>query len=289
MRRQLRTAVVVLSFAGVPWSSAFAEPQVREYVFRVQEERRSERWTLTEWLRIKERMKMMDVWLAMFSDPKKDQRLRPEINLVYQQYRGDFTLDHPPGLSAVPSKFSVLAHQGRMQLWLTNLISATTGLRTLNVDLGLEGSFRDSKDTPAGAGDVIFDQHLWATANLRLFGDSIQDTALVLRMGQYRLNSRLTDLRMAQESHSRGLVLGVELQAYLLSFLGVEGNYLNHGRWNRSLAQEGAFGETWDYAAFLEIGFLRLFGGAFGEVWRNEEPAREKRVKGIMVGAKLLL
>ena len=35
-----------------------------------QEKRKSTRWTLTEWLKIKERMKMMDVWLAMFS-PKK--------------------------------------------------------------------------------------------------------------------------------------------------------------------------------------------------------------------------
>ena len=47
---------------------------VTTYVTKVQEKRRSTRWTLTEWLRIKERMRMMDVWLAMFSSPKKEIR-----------------------------------------------------------------------------------------------------------------------------------------------------------------------------------------------------------------------
>ena len=56
-----------------------------------QDERKELRWTLTEWMRIKERMKMMDVWLAMNSDPKKD-KFRPEIQFAYQMAQGDYDL-----------------------------------------------------------------------------------------------------------------------------------------------------------------------------------------------------
>ena len=51
---------------------------VTTYVVRTQEEREQTRWTLTEWLRIKERTKLMDVWLTMFSDPNKD-KFRPAL------------------------------------------------------------------------------------------------------------------------------------------------------------------------------------------------------------------
>jgi len=53
--------------------------RVVTYIEDVQEERKSTRWTLTEWLRIKERMKMMDVWLWMFPYPKKG-KFPPELS-----------------------------------------------------------------------------------------------------------------------------------------------------------------------------------------------------------------
>ena len=59
---------------------ARGDTQVTTYVIKTQEERQQTRWSMTEWLRIKERMKMMDVWLAMFSDPKKD-KFQPELML----------------------------------------------------------------------------------------------------------------------------------------------------------------------------------------------------------------
>src|SRR5258707_569097 len=62
-------------------NTAMADTVVTTYVTKTQDERQSTRFNLTEWLRIKERMKMMDVWLSMFSDPKKD-KFAPELNLM---------------------------------------------------------------------------------------------------------------------------------------------------------------------------------------------------------------
>ena len=63
-----------IAFAGVTTTT------VTTYVVSTQEERNSTRWTLTEWLRIKERTRLMDVWLAMFSNPKQN-IFAPELNV----------------------------------------------------------------------------------------------------------------------------------------------------------------------------------------------------------------
>ena len=65
LARGLLTVLALVPTAGL------ADTQVTTYVIKTQDERDQTRWTLTEWLRIKERMKMMDVWLAMFSDPRR--------------------------------------------------------------------------------------------------------------------------------------------------------------------------------------------------------------------------
>ncbi len=49
---------LIISFSLV--KAVQAETYVTTYVTKVQEQRKSTRWTLTEWLRIKERMKLMD-------------------------------------------------------------------------------------------------------------------------------------------------------------------------------------------------------------------------------------
>lgn len=289
------TLKIIVCTAFFAWSpSIHADVTVREYVVRVQEERRSTRWTLTEWLRIKERMKMMDLWLAVFSDPKKDQILRPEINLGYMQLQGSLATREPgasPG-----AKGTTQAHQGHVQLWLTNLISSTTGIRTLNIDIGLEGLYRDTRVAPEQGAHMFnphYFSHMWYSGNLRLFGDSVQDTSLVVRFGQYRQRHPYGKATFDPPADAKGLLIGIQLQAYVFSFLGLEGNYLNFGRWNRKGGETGSFGEGWDYGGFLEIGMLRLGGGAYGEVWRapldNQSGEREIITHGFFGALKVLL
>ena len=125
LRPTIFAVVISVAFTVATASlPAQAETVVTTYVVKTQEERKSTRWTLTEWLRIKERMKMMDVWLAMFSDPQKDREFRPELNLVYQQNRGTMTLGDGEGES---SSGPMEGYSIKAQFWLTNLISSTTG------------------------------------------------------------------------------------------------------------------------------------------------------------------
>lgn len=280
-------------------SNLNAQTYVTTYVTKVQEERESTRWTLTEWLRIKERMRIMDLWLALFSDPKKDQ-FRPEMDITYGMSRG--TLTHSDSTVESSTVSEVTGTQGRAQLWLTNLISSTVGIRTLNIDLGGEvyqrtagGSAAQPAATSvtATADRARALKHSYYTGNLRLFGKNIQDSSLVLKYGEYQSENSLPDWTDDDlQSHRRGKVAGAELQVYVLKWLGAEGNYLAYGDSVGAQGSNEVKGSYQDYMAFIEVSLLRLMVGRYQEDWSfanldDQEPNTAVSESGVLFGAKL--
>lgn len=267
-------------------SSAWAQAKVTTYVVKTQEERENTRWTLTEWLHIKERMKLMDVWLAMFSNPQKD-KFSPELNLSYSIRRGEFTHS---GQSA-----DTQAAQLKGQLWLTNLISSTFGVRTLNIDFGGEGFLQRSEgssgSTSVGVNYSGHSPHVqYGTANFRIFGKNIQDSSLVLKYGQYRRDGHFGFLTAAgMPSSYRGIVAGAEMNLYVFKWLGLEGNYLSFGDTKRLGNDASREGTYYDYMAYIEISLIRFMGGYYHEEWRTEAVgvAYNTHEKGMLAGLKL--
>ena len=127
----------ITSFAA--YGQGFSRKAPVEYVIRIQEERRSTRWTLTEWLRIKERMKMMDVWLAMFSSKEDQARVAFNQRFLFNTRKLLFIMK-------ILFLDSELFTQYQLKLWLTNIFTASTGLRLLNIDLGVEGGLSPFKE-----------------------------------------------------------------------------------------------------------------------------------------------
>lgn len=300
----LLVGVAVYAYAG----PAHAETVVTTYVTKVQEERKSTRWTLTEWLKIKERMKMMDVWLAMFSDPKKD-RFRPELSVSYALTRGTLQRKSQNVADSVDTEGA----QGRVQLWLTNLISSTVGVRTLNVDLGVEGLKRDtararfSKDGAANTApaslrlvaltnDLELEgfNHSWYAGSLRIFGKHVQDTSLVLKYGVYASSS--DEFSFGEErvrTTIKGRMAGLDFQAYLFKWLGVESSWLLYGTEDDVKGTAYQRGGYYDYLGFLEVSLVRLMVGQYREDWRLKQDPEvgdgEAKVSetGYMGGLKL--
>jgi hypothetical protein len=291
---RLATLLVLATVSG----TLSAQTYVTTYVTKVQEERETTRWTLTEWLRIKERMRMMDVWLAMFSDPKRDQ-FRPELNLTYGLTRGAVSLTEESGAASTTDASSVTGTQGRAQVWLTNLISGTVGIRMLNIDLGGEvyqrasGGFTSAiaaTGTDAVADDSRALEHTYYTGNLRLFGKNIQDSSLVLKYGEYQSENRIPQwVDVATESERRGKVGGAELQVYFLKWLGAEGNYLAYGDAKDFKGSDEIKGAYYDYSGFIEISLLRLMIGRYQEEWSfaSLDGAKQVTEQGVTAGAKL--
>ena len=261
--------------------------KVTTYVVQTQEEREQTKWTLTQWLRIIERMKLMDVWLAMFSDPNKD-RFRPEFNLSILGSK-----------SALQRKVDgVLTDDGtgqgqtiKGQLWLTNLVSSQFGIRTLNLDLGLEAGRRDSgsltaksstnssglsSTLSANRADSAAAKTNWYSVNLRLFGKHIQDSSLVIKYGVMQTTNSLylpntpSTIDMITNpaiSKAAGTFKGAELQMYLIRSVGLEGTVHQYQANTVAYADhtlEGAYGEG---LLFIEVGILRLQAGIYEERW----------------------
>ena len=237
------------------------------YIEDVQEERKSTRWTLTEWLRIKERMKLMDVWLAMFSKPQE--KFSPEISIGYAKAVGEteFSLGTLAGNDALQTLGTNTAEEVRLQFWFTNLISGTTGLRTLDVDLGLEGKFRnrfmegtDVVSSPVGeAWNPKTEKLQQAGINLRVFGVSSQDSSLVLKGGKFD-----KELGFMVAENISGSYWGAEMSLYLLSFLGAEGQYYQY------LDGKDKLGSTVDVMGFLELYNVRIGYGQSRHEWDHE-------------------
>ncbi|MFW7381063.1 MAG: hypothetical protein ACOH5I_19765 [Oligoflexus sp.] len=268
--------------------------QVTRYIVEVQEERKSTRWTLTEWLRIKERMKLMDVWLAMFSKPEK-QHFAPEFVMEYANLKGTFHLQ--PQDSEV-DKIEIeepAGFQGRAQFWLTNLITSTTGVKTLNIDLGIEGgSYRLLQPAEEDyTADLIANQPWtdlsyqsfqtdWWAANFRIFGSNIQDSSLILKYGGYTTKPAAFS---GELSTYGGALAGAETYLYFFSWLGAEADYLRFGNTKGAAGSAEQSATMLAYGGFIEIYMLRIgyrlqeFSGSWGsEVdgiyeFRHEGPA----------------
>lgn len=270
--------------------------RVVTYIEDVQEERKSTRWTLTEWLRIKERMKMMDVWLAMFSDPKKN-RFAPELNLQYGQSRGLslFKYGNATSFDADNWASTETEHrieQGHLQFWFTNLVSSTTGLRTLDIDLGIEASFSNrfmSEQQTFAPTDIApittaTDKLQLSGINLRIFGANEQDSFLVGKIGKFNRSSGFLDSPFASTS---GTYYGGEMALYFLGFLGAEGQYTS---FKPTVGEdEKAKASHTDYGAFLEVYNLRLIYGMYDHIWSQESQGLrlDSRERGRMVTIRL--
>ena len=207
-------------FSAILSETATARQVVHSYVTHIQSERERTRFTLTEWLRIKERMKMMDLWLALFSNPKQHNKFSPEFYFSYAQNEG-------LAISSTNSEgYQISGTTLDSQLWLTNLVSATTRMRTVNVDFGIGMQMQSSSlngtidienateaanqavtqtnssinstsqnsssstSNPSALASIdrtneAYSRRQSTSLNLRLFGRHIQDSSLVLGYGIY--------------------------------------------------------------------------------------------------------
>ena len=243
------------------------------YVIEVQKYRKDTRFTLTEWLRIKERMKLMDVWLAMFSSPKKD-RFRPELNLTYGLLNGSLKTDS--------TDYTEQKKAFKGQLWMTNLITSTIGIKTLNIDLGIEGAVTSTdKSEPHITGSPL--QKHWALC-LRLFGKHSQDSSLILKAGQYESK----DSMVIEEKSYEGKLAGAQMSLYVFKWLGLETNYLSFGHETGAFSQK-LQGTYQDYLAYIEISLLRLIAGRFLETWQVDAAIERKKTsyEGVYTGLRL--
>lgn len=293
-RIALMGVVALVGVTLLPWQALAADKTVvHHYYYGTQKERKSTRFTILEWLKIKKRIKEMDVWLAMYSSPSKA-KFRPELKLCYGLNRTDHMVDASG--TAVTVGHQHINRRLKGQLFLTNLITSTLRAKLLNIDIGYELTMDHSQPVkgtakffprttlaPGFATDALYDYEAQRQAvNMRLLGSHIQDSSLMVKYGTIAEKVRPAGGSEAQSI--QGTYWEVESMLYLTSWFAV------HGLWQADTPKDQLnpliHRQRREIGATIDLSLFGVTGGVFDYSRRANITSGEATlpIKGQFVG-----
>jgi len=177
------------------------------------------RWTLQEWLAQKERNRLMDLWLAMYAPSP------------YEFYVSGAYSSNQTAVGAAPPVSST-SYSGKL------------GAYAYVIGLGLEheNNWEDSRNDLTG------------TFNVRIMGNSVQGTHLILHYGNRDRNVRNggSMVRFNQQ------FAGADLNLYLMKYFGLQALYRQYmpidqavlGHLEERRVEGGAFLDFWSFRVY---------------------------------------
>lgn len=188
------------------------------------------RWTLQEWLAQKQRNQLMDLWLGMYAPSPYEFYLSG----TYQAYDKLESIDPNPSNTA-DTKSSYRSYAGSVGAYAT-----VVGL------VGeLENNTEDGYNDSAGS------------FNLRVLGNSVQGTHLILNYGQ-RTRKQNSGSQLSQQ------FAGADLDLYMTKFFGLHGMYRQYMTTTDATLGD-VKGNRTEGGAFIDFGALRIFGNWFSD------------------------
>ncbi|MFV3410044.1 hypothetical protein [Bdellovibrio bacteriovorus] len=192
--------------------------------------REGSRWSLSEWLEMKNRNRMMDMWLSVNSPSPYEFSLAASYN--------SFKTEDPDNTSVSDSHVS---YMGELSAY-----AQFVGL-TAEYENNSEEEFND----------------LTGMLNIRVLGNSIQNTSLTLHYG---LRTREADQRLSQQFGQ------VSLQVYLTKYFGIDGKYRYY--LPTSTDELGDVeGNRTEAGLFIDFKAVRIFGNWYKESQKTKIPA----------------
>lgn len=191
------------------------------------EKRAASRWTLQEWLETKERNRMMDLWLSMNS----------------------------------PSPYEFML--GGASLWATREAGAPSTTTTFSSFSGELAAYAQFVGLNAEYENNTAENtnELTGLLNIRLLGNSLQNSFLTLHAGQ-----RTRGFESAGAAQQlRQVATQVSLQLYFSKHFGLDGKYRLYQAATDSTGAEVA-GSLSEAGVFIDFGAVRIFGG-----WSQEK------------------
>lgn len=192
--------------------------------------REGTRWSLSEWLETKNRNRMMDMWLSVNSPSPYEFSL----GASYNSYKTEDPAN--PAMSA-----SHVSYMGDFSAY-AQFVGLTAEYENNNAE-----KFND----------------LGGMLNIRLLGNSIQNTSLTLHYG---MRTREADKRLSQQFGQ------VSLQVYLTKYFGIDGRY----RYFLPTSTDelgDVEGNRTEAGLFIDFKAVRIFGNWFKESQKSKIPA----------------
>lgn len=188
------------------------------------ESKEGTRWTLQEWLAQKDRNHLMDLWLGMYAPSPY------EFYLSGQFSSYDKTISALPGTST-EQKNSLRSSSGSLGAYATLI--------------GLIGEYENNRE------DNYND--LSGSLNLRLIGNAVQGTHLIIGYGQRTRNDTAQGLTLKQQFSN------ADLDLYLTKYFGLHGAYRYFAPQSDSRLGEVTANSA-EGGVFIDFSSLRIFG-----------------------------
>lgn len=225
---------------------------VYEVIIRKQEEKKASRWTLADWLMTKQKMALMDQWLALNSSTTYFE--------FFLEGSGKELVADEVGDGRDP--YDAQAYRYQAALYFRAF--------------GLQGG----KDKFSGFTESTFYQ-----ANLILLGSSAQSTNIQLHYGV----KNTTLVATSPQAELSPTYWGASSTLYILPFLGGIYEYRKYGKDSAgSYTLKG--GSRQEVGGFLDVWFLRLKGTYFKERLELNSTSQgdySQQVSGWWAGAQL--
>lgn len=223
--------ILFLGMAGSPAKAQSRNNWLSTYDFTQRYANREKgRWSLSDWLSMKDRNRQMDMWLS-FNAPSPFEFM---VGGSYLSYKSDL-------------------HDGTEQKSYSSYSGELAAYAQL-VGLSAEYEHNAAENLTDFAG--LF--------NLRVFGNSIQNSSLVMSYGlRSRDQSAPTAAKLSQQFGQ------AELQLYLFKYFGITGKYRYYlPTSNDDLGDVNS--DLTEYGAFIDFKALRVFGAYYKETQKSK-------------------
>ena len=199
--------------------------------------REKSRWSLTDWLAMKERNRMMDMWLTVNAPNPY------EFVLGGSYISGESKITQGTGLGTADKK----------SIFYAGEFAAYAQL------VGVSAEYENNTDEDFSSLGGLF--------NLRLLGNSVQNTSVTLSYGlRTKELSGTTTTRLSQQFGQAAL------QLYLTKFFGIDGKYRYYLKSDNDQLGD-VNGDLTEAGVFIDFEALRLFGTWYKESNKTKTPA----------------
>lgn len=218
------------------------------------ESKEGTRWTLKEWMEQKNNNHLMDLWLGMYAPSP------------YEFFFSGAQTSYNTNVQVIPNTTPETVRSYR---------SSQAALGAYAMIIGLQGEYENNWEEKFNELD--------GSINLRVLGNAIQGTHLILQLGQRTRNYQLypNTISVSQQ------FTGAQLDLYLMRYFGLHGLYRNFAGVTDSTMGELS-GTRSEVGAFIDFQAIRIFGNWYSD--KQEQTLSGSTTKidrtGIMTGLK---
>lgn len=195
------------------------------------EKRAASRWTLQEWLEMKDRNRMMDMWLSMNSPSP------------YEFMLGGATIWSTRTTGTPATEFKFTSHAAELAAYA----------QFVGLNFEYENNAAETKNDLTGM------------LNIRLLGNSLQNSSLTLHAGQRTRGGQAG----GSDYQLRQTMAQVSMQLYFSKHFGLDTKYRSYQK-AEDTRGDTVSGDMTEAGLFIDFGAVRIFGA-----WSQEKDKSE--------------